>query len=82
MLTGRTPAAGRAGKGYTGRMSDVSKRVEAMQERLDDIEEEIDEARADAENVDPQRPKETFIASSDASETDDAKAPPHSSPGS
>jgi hypothetical protein len=62
-------------------MSDVSKRVEAMQERLDEIQEEIDEARADAENVDPQRPKDTFIATSnEASETEDADAPVSSIP--
>jgi hypothetical protein len=46
-------------------MSDVSKRVEQMQTRLDEIEEEIDEARAEAKNLDRQQPEETPIATSD-----------------
>jgi len=64
-------------KGYTSDMSDVSKRVEAMQERLDEVQEEIDEARVDAQNIDPQRPKETFIeTASEPSASDDPIASP------
>ena len=33
-----------------------------MQERLDEVQEEIDEAVADAERAFPDEPKETFVA--------------------
>jgi hypothetical protein len=37
-----------------------AKRIEEMQERLDHVEEEIEEARRDAEKVLPKPPKESF----------------------
>jgi hypothetical protein len=57
-------------------MGDVNKRVEEMQKRLDVIQEEIDEARREAENMDPQRPKETYAEMGhQPSERDDTVAP-------
>jgi hypothetical protein len=46
-----------------------AKRIEEMQERLDHLEEEIEEARRDAEKVLPKEPTETF-AQTGTAETD------------
>jgi hypothetical protein len=57
---------------------DDAKRIERMHERLDEVEEEIEEARRDADKVLPKEPKETF-AQSGTTETDtvdDANVPP------
>jgi len=59
-------------------MSDTSKRIEEMKERLVEVEEEIDEARADAEKVLPHPPKESFIQAGtvDTEDVDNAIVPP------
>jgi hypothetical protein len=59
-------------------MSDASKRIEDMKERLVEVEEEIDAARADAEKVLPHHPTETFIepGSIDTKDVDQAIVPP------
>jgi hypothetical protein len=59
-------------------MSDTSKRIEDMKQRLEDVEEEIVEARADAEKVLPKHPTETFIESGtiDTKDVDNTIAPP------
>jgi hypothetical protein len=59
-------------------MSDVSKKIEDMKQRLDDVEDEIGEARADAEKVLPKHPTETFIESgtTDTKDVDNTIAPP------
>jgi uncharacterized membrane protein YukC len=37
-------------------------KIDKMQERLDEVEEEIEEAEEEFGKIDPQRPKETFVA--------------------
>jgi len=54
-----------------------AERIEAMQQRLDRVEDEIDEARRDAEKVLPKEPEESFAQPGTVrpDETDDAIAP-------
>ncbi|HZQ58782.1 MAG TPA: hypothetical protein VFA84_12125 [Acidimicrobiales bacterium] len=49
-------------------------RIEAMQQRLDRVEDEIDEARRDAEKVLPKEPEESFAQTGTVrpEDTDDA----------
>jgi len=57
---------------------DDAKRIEQMHERLDEVEEEIEEARRDAEKVLPKEPKETFVQTGtiETDKVDDAIVPP------
>jgi len=57
-------------------MSDASKRIEDMKQRLVEVEEEIEVARHDAEKVLPHHPKETFIEGVENRDADDTPAPP------
>ncbi len=55
-----------------------AKRVEAMTDRLDRVEDEIEEARRDAEQVTRKEPKESFAQKGtvDREHVDDAIVPP------
>jgi hypothetical protein len=57
---------------------DDAKRIEAMHERLDEVEEEIEEAERDADKVLPRHPKETFAqpGTIGTDEVDNAIVPP------
>ena len=60
-------------------MGDEDKKVEEMHKRLDKLQDEIDEARTEAENVDPQRPKDndTYVGTwNKPSGPGDSTAPP------
>ena len=61
-------------------MSDPTdaERIDAMRNRLDQVADEIEEARRDAEKVLPQKPKESFVEAGDdtSGETDAAIASP------
>ncbi len=52
-----------------------AKRIEQMQERLDKVEKEIEEARREAEKVLPKEGGESFTPKG-AMETDDGERPP------
>jgi hypothetical protein len=58
-------------------MGDTNKKVEDMQKRLEMLQEEIDEARTEADNMDPNRPKETYAEGWNApGGSGDANVPP------
>jgi len=59
-------------------MSDADKRIEDMKQRLVEVEEEIDVARADAKKVLPHHPSETFIEAGTIhpEDVDNSIAPP------
>jgi hypothetical protein len=54
-----------------------AERIEAMQQRLDRVQDEIDDARRDAEKVVPKEPGESFAQTGTVrpEDTDDAIAP-------
>ena len=72
-----TAEAGKRVRTFTMANPKDAERIEAMQHRLDRVEDEIEDARRDADKVLPKEPKETFVQTGTVhpEETDNAIAP-------